>query len=300
MKHVFIVNPISGKGNAVGYIPLINDYFRRNPGDFDIIVTEQPKHAMQIASQYHKEDDVIIYSVGGDGTAKEILDGINRGTPICVVPGGTGNDFFKSIDKRKLSREQLLAELIEGENIQIDYGVFNGTSRFMNVSSFGIDATINVYANQYLKVKYKLPGSMVYGIAALAVGTHPKEFHMDLEVDGIKYERNPVLVAICNGQYYGGAFRPAPNARLDDHYFDICIINGPITVPVFFSIISKYLNGTHLSDKRVEMLHGKDIQMHFNREIDLQVDGEDTKLQDASILLIPGGVTIRVPKNRVV
>ena len=298
MKHVFIVNPTSGKGKAVHFIPLINDYFRSNPADFEIRVTERPLHAREIAAEYTREDDAVIYSVGGDGTAKEILDGINPGVTLCVIPAGTGNDFFKSIDRRKLTDEQLIKELIEGEEIKIDYGIFNETSKFMNVSSFGVDAAINVYANQYVKKKYNLPGNIVYAYSALRVGTHPKTFAMSLDVDGKHYDRDVVLVAICNGSYYGGTFRPSPNAKLDDSLFDICLIHGPISLPEFFKMIVKYANGTHLAERKAEMLHGRDIRMVFNTDINLQVDGEDTTLKEASIRLVPKGITIKVPKNR--
>ena len=126
VKSIFIVNPVSGKGRSLKFIPLIEEYFVRNPGDYEIIRTERPGHAREIAARYHSEDDVIIYSVGGDGTANEILNGLNDGVGFCVFPAGTGNDLYKSIDTRKLSDEELVRGLLEGEDISIDYGVFNG------------------------------------------------------------------------------------------------------------------------------------------------------------------------------
>lgn len=298
MKHVFIVNPISGKGKAIKYIPIINQYFADNGGDFEIIVTERPKHAKEIAHRYTKEDDVILYSVGGDGTSKEILDGLNEGVTLCVVPAGTGNDFYKSIDNRKLSLEEILKGLIEGEVINIDYGIFNGTSKFMNVSSFGIDADINIYACDYVKVKYNLPGSIVYAYSALKVGTKPKSFHTEMTVDGKKITREPVLIAICNGRAYGGCFIPSPQAKLDDGYFDICMFNGPITLPQFFRLIVKYLSGNHLAEKECEFFHGRNIDIKFNKEIALQVDGENTHLDSATIEMVPSGLSLKVPAGR--
>ena len=67
MKHVFIVNPISGQGNGVEYIPVIDAYFKQNPGEYVIEITDRAGHATEIARKYSSEDDVILYSVGGDG-----------------------------------------------------------------------------------------------------------------------------------------------------------------------------------------------------------------------------------------
>ena len=100
MKHVFIINPISGKGHALEFIWEIENYFKINGGDYEIIKTERISHATEIAKEYCKKyQEVTIYSVGGDGTMKEILDGIQENAIMCVIPGGTGNDFYKSIYK---------------------------------------------------------------------------------------------------------------------------------------------------------------------------------------------------------
>ena len=298
MKHVFIVNPISGQGNGVEYIPVIDAYFKQNPGEYVIEITDRAGHATEIARKYSSEDDVILYSVGGDGTAKEVLDGINPGVTLCVVPGGTGNDFYKSIDQTKLSREERLKSLIEGENIQIDYGIMNGTSKFMNIASFGIDADINVYACDYVKKEMHIPGSLVYAYSAFKVGLKPKVIQMEMTIDGKMYERNIVLVSMANGRYYGGCFLPFPKAYMDDGYLDICAVKGPISTPRFIYLILKYMKGKHIGEKEIEIFHGRKISVRFNRDVNLQIDGENTKLREATFELFPKGLTIRVPKVR--
>ena len=298
MKHIFIVNPVSGKGKAVKFIPFINEYFMGNSDAYEIIVTEKPKDATSIAHRYTKEDDVVLYSLGGDGTAKEILDGLNEGVTMCVVPGGTGNDFYKSVDGRRLSDNEILKGLIEGENILIDYGILNGTSRFMNIASFGVDADINVYACDVLKVKYNIPGKLVYAIAALMVGTKPQNIGMDITVDGLEFKRTAVLAAIANGKCYGGTFKPAPDGIFDDGYFDFCIVNGPIPLKRFFQLIVKYAKGAHVGEKEVEMIHAKHIKIKFDHPVNLQIDGENYRMSDADIKIVPHGLSIRVPRSR--
>ena len=63
MKHVFIVNPTSGKGN---YQVLV-DWVKNNldESSYDLVYTNYVGHAKDIAESYGS--DVILYAVGGDG-----------------------------------------------------------------------------------------------------------------------------------------------------------------------------------------------------------------------------------------
>ncbi|MGI6084100.1 MAG: diacylglycerol kinase family protein, partial [Acetivibrionales bacterium] len=69
MHHVFIINPVAGKGRAVHMIEPIESRFKDFIQSFDISVAEAPGHAMKIAKEAAScGDQVRIYSVGGDGT----------------------------------------------------------------------------------------------------------------------------------------------------------------------------------------------------------------------------------------
>ena len=298
MKHVFIVNPTAGKGNGVEYIPFIDAYFKENPGDYVIEVTEREKHATQIAAKYTAEDDVTIYSVGGDGTSKEVLDGLNPGVTLCVVPGGTGNDFYKSVDKRKLTKPEILKGLIEGEEIKIDYALMNGTEKFMNITSFGLDADINVYACDYVKKELNIPGNLVYAYSAFKVGLHPKVIQMEMTIDGVTLKKGILLAALCNGGYYGGMFHPVTEYSLSDGYIDICVVKGPMKLLRLIYLITKYANGKHIGAPEIEIYRARNISLKFDREVYMQIDGENVPVTEAEFEVIPQGLTIKVPKNR--
>ena len=84
----------------------------------------------------------------------------------------------------------------------------------------------------------------------------------------------------------------------DDGYLDICAVKGPISTPRFIYLILKYMKGKHLGEKEIEIFHGKNISVKFNREVNLQIDGENTSLKEATFELFPKGLTLRVPKIR--
>ena len=297
MKHVFILNPVSGKGKANRFIPVIEGYFSKHPEkEYEIIQTEYHRHATAIAQKFTKEDDVCLYACGGDGTANEVLEGLNQGVAIAVIPGGTGNDMYKSIDDRKLTDEELITQTVEGENHLIDMGIANG-HKFMNIISFGIDADINVYACDYVKVELNIPDNLVYAYSALKIATHPQPIEMEMEVDGIKYSKEVIMVAICNGRWYGSIFKPTPNADIEDGHFDLCMFSK-MNFPRLAYLLTKYSKGTHVKCKECEVMTGKNIKMTFDRPVNLQVDGENLKTKDVQIQIYPHSLSFRMPVDR--
>ncbi len=295
MKHVFIVNPVSGKGKSNSFIPVIEEYCKENGLDYEVRMTERPKHATEIAKEYTESDDVILYAVGGDGTMKEVVDGLNENVRFGIIPGGTGNDFYKNYTLEKYSEKQIVEATINGVDENIDYGIFNGTSKFLNIISFGLDAYINEYACTVVKQeKTIIPDNMVYAYSTLKVGLHPETYHMICDVDGKKYEDDMLLFAIANGTYYGGTFNAFPTAKLTDGLFD-----SSYFVPVKFfrliKLIMLYMKGKHIGEKECVAFQGKNYHIVFDRPIPCQVDGENSRVEVVDIVMKAGKLPIRRP-----
>ncbi len=296
MKHIFIVNPTSGKGKSLRFVPVIENYFKNSDKEYEIIYTEYPKHATEIAARYTEEDNVILYGVGGDGTTKEILDGIDLSVRLGVIPGGTGNDFFKSITIDKKTDEEIVKASVEGEDVYLDFGLLNGTSRFLNIASFGLDAAINVYANDVAKKKKTIiPDKFIYFYSIFKAGLNPKRYRFKMTVDGKVYEEETILVAVSNGRFYGGMFNAFPDANLDDGIFDLCIIS-PMRLITLIGLIGKYAKGTHQKEKECNCFTGTEVYIEFDREIPVQIDGENKLVKEARIEMNKGKLKFRAPK----
>ncbi|HPW52982.1 MAG TPA: diacylglycerol kinase family lipid kinase [Erysipelotrichaceae bacterium] len=296
MKHIFILNPTSGKGKSLRFVPVIENYFRNKDKEYEIIYTEYPGHATEIAQRYNEKDNVILYSVGGDGTANEMLAGLDLNVRISVIPGGTGNDFFKSIDLNKRTDEEIIRAVVEGEDMDIDFGVLNGKTRFINIASFGLDAAINVYANDVAKKKKTIiPDKFIYFYSIFKAGLNPQRYRFKMTVDGKVYEEDTIMVAVSNGQFYGGMFNAFPDADLTDGIFDICYIR-PMSLARLISLIGKYAKGTHRNEKECSCFSGTDVHIEFDREIYVQVDGENKAVKKAHIEMNKGKLKYRAPK----
>ena len=95
-----IVNPVAGRGAGERAIPQIKRMLSGYGLDFDLVRTESPWHAADLAQEAVAAGYDGVVAVGGDGTANEALNGLMRakqagaGTcPMGILCVGRGNDF---------------------------------------------------------------------------------------------------------------------------------------------------------------------------------------------------------------
>ena len=95
------------------HIPEIKEYCESNGYPYEIVITEYPGHATEIA-RAHSSQDLRIYSVGGDGTLNEVLNGMaGSGCSLAAIPSGSGNDFIRSIVGKDIP-DNIIRLTIEG------------------------------------------------------------------------------------------------------------------------------------------------------------------------------------------
>ena len=104
MKHVFIINPVSGKKNvSVALRAQIRQAAQQRGLETEVINSKYKGHCTELARQWvqwaeEHSEIVRLYSCGGDGTLNEVLMGA-KGCPlieVACVPCGSGNDFIRN------------------------------------------------------------------------------------------------------------------------------------------------------------------------------------------------------------
>lgn len=292
MKHIFIVNPISGKLAAKNSINDIHSIALKHHLDYEVIETKCRKHATEIAKRYTNKDQVCLYSVGGDGTLNEIVNGLNQQVPLAILPFGSGNDFNRMISAKEQLNPELIEATIFGKLVEIDSGITN-THQFINCLSMGFDANINDLANKMLR-KTILPKKLSYLTSSLINIIKPKPLDLEINIDGKFYNDKYLLVAIMNGQFYGGGFRPCPESILNDGYLDICLIKD-LPIHKIIQLISKFYKGEHTSLKECTLLKAKTIQINANKPILMQSDGEGFTVSKISVSIQENNIKLKVP-----
>ncbi|MCF0111171.1 MAG: diacylglycerol kinase family lipid kinase [Erysipelotrichaceae bacterium] len=295
MKHVFVVNPISGRGAAKELVEPIREVCERRGLNYEIRVTRDESHGIRIAASYTKEDDVCLYAVGGDGTLWNVISGVTEGVQFAVIPAGTGNDFFRNLNRSQYDLMKLLEDTIDGEVIPVDYGTINDEVRFVNQICFGFDAEINLDVCEKGK-KSLMPKKFLYGTTAVRKAVSPKTVHYWMEYDGKREEYTRLVTTIQNGRYYGGGFYPAPMADIDDGVFNLVAI-GKVNTVQLIPLIAQYKKGEHLKNKKVTVHELTDCRFEFDEEINVAVDGELFKFKTMDIKMHHGGLLLRLPKE---
>ena len=181
--------------------------------DYDIHFSRYEGHVNEIISHY--EEKVRFYSVGGDGFLNQVIQSLIYTThELVVIPYGTGNDFSRLINI-STDPEEILKSSLNREPIKSD--VMKMNERYvMNTACFGLDAlianTVHDHRGGYVR-------SLLRNISKYPF------YEVKLEnEEGILYEGQVTLCAICNGRYYGGGFCIAPEAFVNDGYMDIIIL----------------------------------------------------------------------------
>lgn len=294
MKHLFIINPVAGKGKSLNFIPLIEEIFKYKEDTFIIETTQYKGHATEIAKKYSNEDNLRIYSLGGDGTLNEVLNGMaETNSTLGVIPCGTGNDFIKSL-LNEVSYKDILLKTIEGKEKTIDIGIANNRY-FLNIGSVGFDSTV-VYNARFFKSKPFIPSGIAYILSLIYTPFVYKSPLMKIEIDDKSFVQKNMLIAVCNGKFYGGGIPICPHANIDDGELNTCLVKDlPITK--FFKFFPKILKGKHPEAEEVSFHLGETIKVSTDEDFILQWDGELEKCNEVTFNIVPNGLKLIVPKE---
>lgn len=290
MKHVFIVNPTSGVGKYQVVIDYVKDYFEDKEDNYEIRITEYVGHATEIAREYDVSH--VLYSVGGDGTSHEIINGMQEGVSLGIIPVGTGNDFFRNFDL-DLPLEKIIEKTINGKVYKVDVGVVNG-DKFLNFVSIGFDVQINLAVNEF-RVKW-FPRIFIYGIFAVRELLFKKTILIDMIENGIKESKEVLLVTFMNGKFYGGGFKAAPRAELDDGLLEICVVNN-VTRLQLLRLLPIYHKGNHLDEPILDYHRTNQIRVQSKKETIFAIDGELIRGNDFDISIMKQELLLRVPSK---
>ena len=274
MKYVFIINPASGKTD---YDKIKENIIKTLENEeYEIYETKAPKEATEIASRFKNEENTVVYSVGGDGTLNEVVNGIAEGKcKLGIIPTGSGNDFYRTLKEAQT------------ENVRLDLGKVNGRY-FINISSVGMDAETCNNANK-IKSKIKLHSS--YYLALIHTFLTFKSKSLKLKIDKNVYAGDYIIAAICNGKYYGGGFKIAPVASFDDNQFDIYLVSKAGKLKLI-KILLALLKSEHEKYNEVRKYTGKNITITSENNLILNIDGEITISKNIEIEMVEDALII--------
>lgn len=272
LEHIILVNPIAGRKKGEKYAIRIQKLLQKNNITSSIHVSKHPEHLTKLAKEFSSNNKCRFYSVGGDGTLNEIMQGIiGTDSEIVVTACGTGNDFVRSISKYK-SMRKIITNSINTESKEIDIMKLNNNKYCINILSCGFDAMVGKNIDKFRWLPM-VSGTVKYNLSIIYTLFQNKNFRFKIRLNDKVIKQNFTLVAISNGKYYGGGVCPSPDAKVDDGLLDICIIDSTSLLTKII-LLPKYKSCNHTELKQVKMEKTNKITIVSNNKFPVNVDGE--------------------------
>jgi diacylglycerol kinase (ATP) len=258
LRHKIIANPTAGRGASGEAIPQTERLLSEYGLDIDLVRTERPWHAAELAQEAATAGYDVVVAMGGDGTANEVLNGLmwakGTGTSTAamgVLCIGRGNDFAYGMGIPTELQEGCRT-LAQGNRRTVDVGRVAGGlypegRYFGNGVGIGFDAVVGFEA---VKMTW-LTGFPSYIVAVLkTVFLYYKAPLTRIEYDERAITQPSLMVSIMNGQRMGGGFYMAPEGAPDDGVFDLCIAHE-VSRARIFGLIPHFLQGTQASQEPI-------------------------------------------------
>jgi diacylglycerol kinase (ATP) len=306
VKPFLIVNPASASGRTGRHFDQIARAVRAAVGDFECAFTRERGDGVRLAREALTAGGELLVAVGGDGTASEVIDGMQGGPErprpalFGFIPRGTGGDLRRTIG---ISGDVAgAAQALAGRSeVTLDLGriefVGAGGERqvrhFANVAGLGVSGATSRIVNHGLRLPSgKLSFMLAAARALVTWRDQPVRWRLD---GGPWHEERLTALSVCNGRFFGGGMKVAPDARMDDGLFDVVLWEG-LGIADFVVKRPMLYDGTHLRLPNTRVARARTVEAEAleGAKVELDVDGENPGTLPARFSVLPGALRLRV------
>ena len=313
-KWLVVVNPKASVGKAEKDWPEIKQMLIDAGIEFDDVLTEYPRHAIEIVRNAIVEQGYRKFiSVGGDGTNNEVINGIftqdvvpTTEITMAALPIGTGNDWCRTFGI-PLEYEEIIKIIKTGYTFAHDIGKLtyynDGDSKiryFLNAAGTGLDEMVCSSTN--LMKQQGKSGTIRYLISLVKCIFKYKITHIQLTIDNeLVFDDYILNLSIGNGRFNGGGMMTMPNAIPNDGLFDVTVIKK-VSIFKFAANVKNVYDGTFINKiDEVKTFRGKRINIVSIPPHSLLVETEGENLNNSpfDFEMLPRAINMVIPKEPV-
>jgi len=239
----------------------------------DISYTTKELDAQNMAYESCQQEYDIIIAIGGDGTINEVVNGIiksNKMPKLALYPAGTVNDFANFLQIPR-GIDDFSKMLINGHTMKVDVGVA-GERCFLNVAAAGLLPNV---AHKVSSEAKTVLGKFAYYMEGIKEFSRSmfKPIKIRFNINGHEEEKDILFFILANSPSVGGFKYVAPDAKIDDGYLDLLIVEHNQLIDIA-TIFLKALRGNHSNHPGLQYLQVEELSIYSNEKIDLDIDGE--------------------------
>lgn len=289
-----IYNPSSGREEMKKRLPDILQRLERGGLETSTHATIGEGDATVAAAEAVERGFDVIISAGGDGTLNEVVNGMAEKShrPLLgILPLGTTNDFARALAIPR--KWEAACDIISGQfSRPIDVGKVN-QRYFINIAGGGSMTELTYEVPSKMKT---MIGQLAYYMKGLEKLPRLRPIELYIKSPEMDLHENVMLFIIANSNSVGGFEKLAPDALLDDGFFDVFILKRCNLVE-FIRVVSAALRGEHFNDPNVIYFKTNNIQVTSPDYVQINLDGEFGGTLPSMFSLLPSHINIIVDET---
>lgn len=290
IKTRFIFNPRSGHNAKNPHLlERAREFIRERSLNADVVLTERPRHATELARRAVDDQCGLVVAIGGDGTLNEVAAGlVGTSSVFGLIPCGSGNGLGRHLGIPRPGRGAFRT-LVEGQVRTIDTGEVNGIP-FFNAMGFGFDAEI---ADRFNRLARRGLSSYVRTTLGALFDYRAQSCLIRNGVASL--QTTAFLLTVANSDQYGNDCYIAPGAQVDDGQLDLTVIkraNLLNAAPLAARLFLKRIDGS----RAVARLRGAHFTIERTGPGLIHTDGETHQVDAVlEVTVRPRSLRIMVP-----
>ena len=249
---------------------IVKSVLEKAGASYNLHTTRTRDEMKEIISNLTSQKGNSIIVLGGDGTLHDTLNAFVDfdSNSLGIIPLGTGNDFAESAhiptDIKKATEI-----ILNNPPRPIDYIEFDSGLRCLNAFGMGIDVDVlkRAYSGKSVKRSKYLKALIVCLFKF-------KSHNFTVRYNGVEEKHFGLIAAVGNGRQFGGGIKLFPDAKIDDNYLDLFMVDFVSKFKILGAFI-KLMRGKINKLKQVKAVRVKEVEFIPDSEnFTFQADGE--------------------------
>jgi diacylglycerol kinase (ATP) len=300
---LILANPAAGGGLGSEALPRLKSFAAEKHWNAEFRSAESSTDFAQIAREEAAAGRERIFALGGDGTFQALLNAVagNTNVSIGVLPAGGGNDLAAALGLPLDPVKAAETILTQGEATPLDAArarTADGAERlYMGGGGIGLDAEAARFANGVYR---KMRGRSRYLLSAIRALGGFRGIGVRVSLEGAEQsslQGTALVLGILNTPSYGGGFRLAPEAALEDGRLDLVMLED-LGVLEIARMLPRLAVSGEIRTERIQRHCVTRARIETERPCAFHADGEIIGMTPVEIMVVPGAMRVWRPRGR--